>query len=46
MRDWLAHNWFWVVLAGVFISMHLSGHGGCCGGHRAHKSSADTADTP
>jgi hypothetical protein len=29
--DWLAQNWFWVVLVGAFIGMHLMGGG--CGGH-------------
>ena len=39
--DWLAQNWFWVALVGVFIGMHLFGHGGC-GGHGAHKASGES----
>lgn len=36
--DWLAQNWFWLVIFVLFIGMHLvghgghGGHGGCCGG--------------
>jgi len=29
---WLAENWFWLVVAAVFVGMHLFGHGGH-GGH-------------
>lgn len=31
--EWLANNWFWVLLVVVFIAMRLSGRG-CCGGRR------------
>jgi len=31
--DWLAQNWFWVVIA-LFVGMHFVGGG--CGGHGAH----------
>ena len=35
--DWLAQNWIWVIFFGLFIGMHLFGHGGhgggCGGGH-------------
>ena len=35
--DWLTQNWIWVVFFGLFIGMHLFGHGGhgggCGGGH-------------
>jgi hypothetical protein len=31
--EWLANNWFLVVVLLVFLAMHLSGRG-CCGGHR------------
>jgi len=30
--EWLAANWFWVLIGVVFIGMHLFGHG-CGGGH-------------
>ncbi len=30
--EWLAENWFWVVVGIGFIAMHLFGHGGH-GGH-------------
>ncbi len=33
--DWLAENWFWVLIGAVFIVMHLFGHGGH-GGHSRH----------
>lgn len=26
--NWLAENWFWVVIGIVFVAMHLFGHGG------------------
>ncbi len=33
--DWLAENWFWVLIGVVFIGMHMFGHGGH-GGHGMH----------
>ncbi len=33
--DWLAENWFWVLIGIVFIGMHMFGHGGH-GGHGMH----------
>lgn len=40
--EWLQQNWFWVVVIGAFIAMHLFGHGGhgggCGGGHGGHQS--------
>lgn len=30
--DWILANWFWILIAGLFIVMHLFGHGGH-GGH-------------
>jgi len=30
--EWLAENWFWVLIGILFVSMHLFGHG-CHGGH-------------
>jgi hypothetical protein len=30
--EWLAENWFWVVIGVAFIVMHMFGHGGH-GGH-------------
>lgn len=26
--DWLAENWFWVLIFILFIVMHMFGHGG------------------
>ncbi len=43
--DWLTQNWIWVVIFGLFIGMHLFGHGGhggrgggCCGSGDDQKS--------
>ncbi len=33
--NWLLANWFWILIAVVFIAMHLFGHGGH-GGHSRH----------
>ena len=30
MAEFLANNWFWVVLVLLFVGMHSFG-GGCCG---------------
>ena len=30
--EWLSENWVWVLVAVVFIGLHLFGHGGH-GGH-------------
>ncbi|HVI84976.1 MAG TPA: hypothetical protein VNA86_06655, partial [bacterium] len=30
--DWLAQNWFWVVLGALFVWMMFGHSGGCCGG--------------
>jgi len=43
--DWLTANWFWVLIAVVFVGMHFfghGGHGGCGMGHRGHGSSDKT----
>ncbi len=32
---WLSQNWFWLLIAAVFIGMHFFGHG-CHGGHGGH----------
>ncbi len=38
--DWLRENWFWVIVFGGFMWMHMGGHGhgghGRRGGHRGH----------
>ena len=36
--EWLAQNWFFVLLLAAFVAMHLFGHGGHGGrgGHGAH----------
>ncbi len=41
--DWLAENWFWVLIGIVFVAMHLFGHGGHGGrgGHAGHGGSRD-----
>ena len=48
--DWLAQNWFWVVLGGLFVWMMFGHGGGCCGGHAehgGHKASGDDgSDAP
>jgi hypothetical protein len=36
--DWLAENWFFVMLFVAFIAMHLFGHGHGHGGHGGHDS--------
>ena len=33
--EWLAENWFWVLIGVLFVAMHLFGHGGH-GGHGSH----------
>lgn len=45
--EWLSANWFWVLIAVVFVGMHFFGHGGhggggCGGGHGGHGSSNKT----
>lgn len=30
--EWVAENWFFILIVVLFIGMHLTGHG-CCGGH-------------
>lgn len=32
--DWVQTNWFWILIFGLFIAMHLFGHGGHGGGHQ------------
>jgi len=49
--EWLAQNWFWVIIGILFVGMHLFGHGGHGGhgGQRGHESTgkpgAGTADS-
>ena len=38
--DWLAENWFWVLVFVLFIVMHMFGHGGH-GKHAGHKEHND-----
>lgn len=40
--EWLAENWFWVLVSVVFIGMHLFGHGGH-GSHGKHDEYNDEA---
>jgi len=35
--EWLAENWFWVLLGLAFIAMHLFGHGS----HGSHGSQSE-----
>ena len=39
--EWLAENWFAVLIGILFVGMHMFGHGGH-GGHGGH----DSADKP
>jgi hypothetical protein len=46
--EWLTENWFWVVIGGLFVGMHLFGHGGHGGhgggcGHGGHGASDKTS---
>ena len=47
--EWLAENWFWVVIGILFVAMHMFGHGGNGGhgggGHGGHGAS-DKTDKP
>ena len=36
--DWILANWFWILIFGLFIAMHLFGHGGHGGGGHQHGS--------
>lgn len=44
--EWLAENWFWILIGTLFVGMHIFGHG-CHGGHGGHggKNSADKPGT-
>ena len=46
---WLSQNWFWVLIAVVFVGVHLFGHGGH-GSHGGHgdpgRGKADEGDDP
>ena len=44
---WLRENWFWLVVAILFVTMHAGGHGGHGhGGHRRAAQRDDAAGTP
>ncbi len=44
--EWIAQNWFWLLIGIVFVGMHLFGRG-CCGGHAGHRPSGkDDPDKP
>jgi len=45
MAEFLANNWFWVVLVLLFVGMHSFGGGCCGGGHRQRKKNLE-ADAP
>ena len=40
--EWLAENWFAVLIGILFVGMHMFGHGHGGGGHGGH----DSADKP
>ena len=42
MIDFLAANWPWIAVIGVFVAMHRGGHG--CGMHAGHGGHAGHAD--
>ncbi len=49
--EWLAENWFWVLIGILFVAMHMFGHGGHgghggTGGHGGHGNSAKPDDGP
>ncbi|MEW5756309.1 MAG: DUF2933 domain-containing protein [Pseudomonadota bacterium] len=50
--EWLAKNWFWVVVFIAFFAMHLFGHGGhgggggCGGGHGGRRPSDKDENRP
>jgi len=48
--EWITQNWFWILIAIFFVSMHLGhgGHGGGCGGggHEGHRPSRKPSDEP
>lgn len=39
--DWLAENWFWLLLIVLFVGMHIFGHGSMHGDHGKHKDKDD-----
>jgi len=45
--EWLSQNWLWLLIGGVFVAMHLFGHGhGGHGGHgKQNDPKQDDADT-
>jgi hypothetical protein len=45
---WLLQNWFWVLIAIIFVGVHLVGHGGHGGhGHGGHANEkVDEGDDP
>lgn len=48
--EWLAENWFWVVIGIVFVGMHMFGHGGHGGhgggGHGGHSAPDKSENDP
>ena len=43
--EWVITNWLWIVIAIVFIGLHLVGHGGH-GGHGGHVAQATNDVNP
>lgn len=44
--EWFSENWFWVIIAVLFIVLHMFGHGGhgMHGGHGGHQHSKPTGE--
>ncbi len=42
--DWVLANWFWILIFGLFIAMHLFGHGGHGGHGGGHQHGSKTGD--
>ncbi len=38
--EWVIENWFFILLAIMFITMHIFGHG-CYGRHKGHEEHSD-----
>jgi hypothetical protein len=43
---WFIENWFWLLIFGAFVSMHLFGHGGHGGHRRGAQGAADVEGAP
>ena len=43
--EWIAQNWFWLLVFAAFVVLHLVGHGGH-GGHGRHGSGGGGGPSP